>query len=288
MTSSSNAAPPPEPPLTTKGKKKQKPREDEPLSSNGGNFRGKAPDVFDGDRTKSKAFISNMVVYFKINHNHPDIRNPYTRVYIALSFIKGPNVVNWVDVQFQRVEDNLIDIAGGDKMDSALWVDFVDQFKRAYISTTAKESAYIKLQSLSMKGNQLDKYIAGFTALIAELEWDEDGEIACHHFREELPTPLVCQILQHEGNPGTLRGWEGIARTHHTRWAITKAFRYTSKRKGKGVFKPQFHQKQKKEHNPDAMDVDFTQMSQEEKEDLMKSGRCFKCRKQGHLSKNCP
>jgi hypothetical protein len=206
MTSSSNAAPPPEPPLITKGKEKQKPREDEPLSSNGGNFRGKAPDVFDGDRTKSKAFISNMVVYFKINRNHPNIRNPYTRVYIALSFIKGPNVVNWVDVQFQRVEDNLIDIAGGDEMDSALWVDFVDQFKRAYVSTTVKESTYVKLQSLSMKGNQLDEYIANFTALIAELEWDEDGEIACHHFRERLPTLLVRQILQHKENPGTLQG----------------------------------------------------------------------------------
>jgi hypothetical protein len=70
---------------------------------------------------------------------------------------------------------------------------------------------------------------------------------------------------------------------------MTKAFGYTSKGRGKGAFKPQFHQKQKKkERDPDAMNMDFTQMSQEEKEDLMKLGRCFKCRKQGHLSKNCP
>jgi hypothetical protein len=36
------------------------------------------------------------------------------------------------------------------------------------------------------------------------------------------------------------------------------------------------------------MDVDYTQMSPEKKEQLMKSGSCFRCEKQGHLSKDCP
>jgi hypothetical protein len=36
------------------------------------------------------------------------------------------------------------------------------------------------------------------------------------------------------------------------------------------------------------MDMDYTQMSAEKKEQLMKSGSCFHCEKQGHLSKDCP
>ena len=85
-------------------------------------------------------FISDLKIYFRINRNHPDVKNYHTRVFVALSFIKGPNIVNWVDAQFWRAEDNLIGLAGGDKTDADLWNNFVNKFKRAYISTTAKES----------------------------------------------------------------------------------------------------------------------------------------------------
>jgi hypothetical protein len=46
-----------------KGKKK----DDHEETGNGGGLRGKAPETFDGDRTKSKAFISDIQIYFKIN-----------------------------------------------------------------------------------------------------------------------------------------------------------------------------------------------------------------------------
>jgi hypothetical protein len=76
------------------------------------------------------------------------------------------------------------------------------------------------------------------------------------------------------------------------RWAMTKAFGYSGKRKEKRGFKPQFHLKrERKECDPDAMDVDFARLnplSPQECEELMKSGRCFQCRKQGHISKECP
>jgi len=89
------------PPAPSKGKKRQEPEEEEEiLPTRRGNFQGKAPDIFDGDRTKSKAFISDLKIYFRINRNHPDVKNYHTRVFVALSFIKGPNVVNWVDAQF--------------------------------------------------------------------------------------------------------------------------------------------------------------------------------------------
>jgi hypothetical protein len=71
---------------------------------------------------------------------------------------------------------------------------------------------------------------------------------------------------------------------------MTKALRYQGKKDNQGRFKLRYnpHKEKKKERDPDAMDVNFTQMTQDERECLMKSGSCFRCKKQGHMSKECP
>jgi hypothetical protein len=46
--------------IVPKGKKKDNQEE----NGNGGGLQGKAPKLFDGDRAKSKAFISNIQIYF--------------------------------------------------------------------------------------------------------------------------------------------------------------------------------------------------------------------------------
>ena len=42
----------------------------------------------------------------------------------------------------------------------------------------------------------------------------------------------------------------------------------------------------KRERDPNAMDID--RLTTEERTLLMKEGKCFKCQKQGHLSRDCP
>jgi hypothetical protein len=220
-----------------KGKKK----EDQEDNGNGGGLWGKAPELFDGDRAKSKAFISDIWIYFQINRNKVDVRNAYSRVLLALSFIKGPNVVNWVSTQFDQLNEDLTNVCGGDKDDEDLWKKFEKRFKRAYISSTAKETAYVKLQSLKMKGDQLDKYIADFSTLIRELGWDYDSEISCHNFWEGLPVPLARDIIKMQGMPESLTQWIKFAQKYHLQWAMARAFGYQSKKDTHGRFRPRFN-----------------------------------------------
>src|SRR5882757_8195526 len=271
-------------------KKAQKEAVHDTKEENGGNsLQGKVPEVFDGNRANSKAFISDIRIYFLINRNKPDIKNYYSRTLLALSFIKGPNVVNWVNTQINEVNDNLDNDCGGDKNDSYIWKKFAKRFIRAFVSSTAKESAYVKMQSLKMKGDQLDEYIADHSTLIAELDWDGDSEMSCHSFREGLPPPLAKQVIQMEGIPESLTQWINHVQTYHSRWAMTRALGYSGKKKKAGRFKQRWNPRErKKERDPDAMDVDFTKMSQDERESLMKSGSCFKCKQKGHMAKDCP
>ena len=48
----------------------------------------------------------------------------------------------------------------------------------------------------------------------------------------------------------------------------------------------------RKQRDPNAMDVDINmvktgQLSKQDRERLSKEGRCFHCRKQGHMARNC-
>ena len=43
-----------------------------------GGFKGSKPDVFDGDRKKSNAFITDLEIYFRINRNKKDVQNYYS------------------------------------------------------------------------------------------------------------------------------------------------------------------------------------------------------------------
>ena len=44
----------------------------------------------------------------------------------------------------------------------------------------------------------------------------------------------------------------------------------------------------KRRQDPDAMDVDSMVLREEERRKLSKEGRCFHCKKQGHLLRECP
>jgi hypothetical protein len=195
---------------------KRKKKDDHEENGNRGGLRGKAPELFNGDRTKSKAFISDIQIYFKINRNKYDVKNVYSRVLLALSFVKGQNVVNWVGTQTDQLEENLVNICGGDEDDEDLWREFEKEFKRAFISSTVKETAYVKLQTLKMKGDQLDEYIVDLTTLIEELGWDYDSEMSYHKFREGLPTPLTRNIITMQGMPESLTQWIKFAQKYHS------------------------------------------------------------------------
>jgi hypothetical protein len=62
-------------------------------------LRGVPPSVFDGTRHKSEFFLREFKRYKRLNCTNDIMTNPYNRVIIALSYIKGPNIDTWVDAQ---------------------------------------------------------------------------------------------------------------------------------------------------------------------------------------------
>jgi hypothetical protein len=141
--------------------------------------------------------------------------------------------------------------------------------------------------------DKVDMSITLFKCLIREAGWGPDAEGTIKLFQDILPVGLHCIIRQREMLPATLDEWYDATRKTVQRWQdlndnigpkggpghiSTRANRMCRYQKAPPP---------KRQKDPDAMDVDTIRttgkLSDEEHTRLMKEGRCFCCRKLGHM-----
>ncbi len=74
---------------------------------------GIPPIIFNGDHTCADAFICKLRIYIMANQGVPSFKSPIRQIAIALMFIKGPQVDEWVEgileglEQLHPVADNI-------------------------------------------------------------------------------------------------------------------------------------------------------------------------------------
>ena len=60
-------------------------------------MKGNAPTIFTGDRSLSNKFLREFRIYQMANRENPAMNVALDRIRIAISYIHGPNVDNWVE-----------------------------------------------------------------------------------------------------------------------------------------------------------------------------------------------
>ena len=145
-----------------------------PIPAANGALKGHAPEIFDGNRQKMTKFVQEFNLWRMCNINAEVMTNPFQQVAIALSYIKGPRVNDWVaqeakktvDRVYRRLHDNPPVPPTHRTDDEVLWNDFITDFESAYADTASEEQAYADMMKLEMKGDEIDEYIAAFKYLL--------------------------------------------------------------------------------------------------------------------------
>ena len=136
-----------------------------------GRLKGRAPDTYDGDRTKAEKFVVDFELFWMNNEEHGHMKNPYKQCTYFLGLCSGEQIKNWVIHQVKELKEKTTwcsDLIGKGK--EVLWKDLVKNFANAFTWTGKIKYACMKLNSLEIKDNNIDNYIAKFENLLAQAE----------------------------------------------------------------------------------------------------------------------
>ena len=140
-----------------------------------------------------------------------------------------------------------------------------------------------------MQGNALDEFIAEFEHLCSEAGWTSNDIGTITQFRRGLNTGLLKANAQHVRlHLHMLHEWLDAAREQHDIWNELKAAIEDTKSTGPPMPPPHNTTYARPSNAMDVNAVHVDALVVEEKEHLTKEGQCFKCKKQGHISRKCP
>ena len=136
----------------------------------------------------------------------------------------------------------------------------------------------------------IEDHVARFKVLLADSGVTEDSPAAREYFQKSIRVPLLKRILDRDNVPETLDEWYRKAlKVDNDYHKVQRIIRRDAPKKDEGRPRWNF----RKERDDNAMDMDvvtktYKAMTDEEKTELMKKGLCFRCKKAGHLSHDCP
>lgn len=265
-----------------------------------GGLKGNMPTVFKGNHAKSNQFMREFRILMLSNRNHHSLAIHLDCISVALSYIHGPKVDDWVEYMLNKVERALRQ--GVQPEHEALWEMFIQDFSLSFTDTTKVQNVHQELLELQMQPNQLDDYISMSEHLHALVGWGADDASTIMLFKKGLTRGLHKAVLEKVlPHPTTIRGWIEAACQQYKLWAKVRASLGGSFAKPAGITQNQSQKwrvtlgkKQggwKGVRQEDRMDIDTAEvnaLTTEEKTKLQKEGSCFMCKCLGHISKACP
>ena len=174
--------------------------------------------------------------------------------------------------------------------DFGTWKGFLQQLQDNFKPYDLKGDTLDKIIKLRQVTTSIKDHITQFKVLLADSGVTKDSPAALNYFRKSIRVPLLKKILDQDNVPETLPKWyEKALKMDNNYHKVQRILRQDGPKKEE----PKSQWNFQKENDDNAMDVDvitwaYKAMTDKERTKLMKKGLCFRCKKAGHLSWDCP
>ena len=243
------------------------------------------PREFSGKRTDLNRFIMSCMAHLTMNKEI--YLSDKKKIGFMLSLLNEGEAGAWKEQFIQEMFNETV-TSGAAEMTFGTFLDSVKRLKESFEPHNDAANTLTQLRALKNKlGENIDEHITKFRMCLARTKLDKfDGSQATiEFFKETLPPQLLQRIYGGETIPETLTGWyKKAALQEQIEQDLQQAFGNTSQRNNMQYTPRKFNFQSRRD--PNAMDIDV--LTAEERSELMRKGACFRCKAQGHLSRDCP
>jgi Domain of unknown function (DUF4939)/Zinc knuckle len=242
------------------------------------------PEAFDGNQNNFKDFLQNVEVYMDVNHK--TYNSNLRKIAFILSFMTAGVALTWKAQFIDEAYAKPTPVNPNDRL--GIYGQFRKDLTEAFSMFDSVGDALDELKSLRKKKTEsIDEHIAKFKMLAAESKIDTTNPLTIKLFKETLPWGLTLQLMKLETPLKTIADWyEWVAKLDHKHAKINRAIERTRGTGGKDKAPQKKYYFPRREHDPNAMDID--RLTVEERDKLLKEGKCFRCRRTGHWANKCP
>ena len=222
------------------------------------------PPSFDGTPEKARGWFNNVQLYLLVNK---DIYNNNDRkIAYALSFMKEGSAALWslteTEAALKRNPPNF-----------GTWQNFLNKFSTSFILENTKDQAIAWMTTTKVdKKTPLMDYISQFknNAALSEIN---NEDVLINFYSRGIPSFLMKKIYGMDTVPNTIDKWyQATLRFQHV-WEKTNEI-------ARGKTNPFYQNHRSNDHkkkDPDTMDVDAVQLSDQERERRRRNRLCYKC-----------
>lgn len=254
---------------------------------------GNKPPSFSGKKSEARRFKLLAEAYLRLNINKYDTDEK--KVWFFLGLLNSGIAATWSEMVMEKIiaDEDVKKKNAGHVMTYDTLTKVSAAFDKKFNVTDAKGEAQADLEKLRQGKDTVETYSTTFDILAPKTEYDEEALI--YFFKRGLRSDICDQASRIYPRATDLETWQKYAHDMDSmergrieekrRWNTFTYFRPTQATQQT----TQTTKTSTSQHVP--MDVDavqYTPLTQPERERLRRSGGCFYCRQQGHMAKECP